>query len=213
MSGLERVEGAERHGDDQGGGDETGARRARSQEIGEPIRRRRLSVRSQAGGRVGRRRRGGGRDGGGLDPECDPRLEILGRAIEQVRGVVGQLTAAIGRRRRARHQSDARAGSRYDLLPARALGEVLVAIPELARAVEVGRKRRAIDHTQLERGQAAGACREDRLVADDAQGQAALADFQAQPTRERLRLRGGPRGPRSDGRPGRRAPSLASPER
>ena len=111
--------------------------------------------------------------------EHDARVEVLGRTVQQVGRIVGERAAAILLGNGAGRHAHPPIGNGDDLLPARAPGEVLVAIAQLVegaheRRIEIGPVHRAQPH----RRQIAGTGDEAHLARGHPQRPGRAVDLQ-----------------------------------
>ena len=142
------------------------------------IRRRR---RGRAGGIADRRQRRNREGHGGL--------EILGRAIEQVGGVVGQRAAAVAVRHRGLDHGDTRPRPGNHLFPSGSLGVVAVPVDQVVLWLNGSRiERGAVDDAELHGRQIAGARREEDLACAALEGEPAAIQLEPQSRPERLGL-------------------------
>ena len=112
----------------------------------------------------------------------EPRLQGLGRAGQQIRGVIGELAAPVLPRSRAAREHDARSLLHDHFLPACAVREVPVSIDETIRPRrERVREAGPVDDSQLHRGQLARARAEENAARFLLEHQPTAIHLQGQP--------------------------------
>ena len=117
------------------------------------------------------------------------RREILGRAIEQVGGVVGQRAAAVAFRHRGLENGDTRPCLGDHLFPAGSLGVVAVPVDQVVLWLHGSRiERGAVDDAELHGRQITGTRREEDLACAALEGKPAAIQLEHQSRPERLGL-------------------------